>query len=188
MRDFCYGQQGLAIEALNLGGLRLGDPRSDLARHCHRPDGGHACGPPRRPTGAGRAGALELTSATSRRVVALLAFVRDDLRAHRARQLQDGLPAGSHWHDDPRGHGQISPNLNAYSHVITALGRAPTERDEVLGRSSSETRAEPLRQRSAQVAGGSRGESSRLIHACKRGAASGIRTQDLRFTKPLLYH
>ncbi len=50
----------------------------------------------------GRLVLVEPKSATSRRVVALPAFVREALRAHRTRQLHDRLLAGSRWHDDPR--------------------------------------------------------------------------------------
>jgi len=46
---------------------------------------------------------VEPKSTTSRRIVALPAFVADGLRAHRTRQRQDRLIAGSRWHDDPRG-------------------------------------------------------------------------------------
>lgn len=46
---------------------------------------------------------VEPKSVTSRRVVALPVIVVDALRAHRTRQRQDRLLAGSRWHDDPRG-------------------------------------------------------------------------------------
>jgi len=45
----------------------------------------------------------EPKSVTSRRVVALPNLVVDALRAHRTRQRQGRLLAGSRWHDDPRG-------------------------------------------------------------------------------------
>jgi integrase len=46
---------------------------------------------------------VEPKSATSRRVIALPALVRDAFRAHRIRQRTERLLAGSRWHDDPRG-------------------------------------------------------------------------------------
>ena len=45
---------------------------------------------------------VEPKSATSRRIIALPALVRDALRAHRTRQRTERLLAGSRWHDDPR--------------------------------------------------------------------------------------
>jgi integrase len=51
-------------------------------------------------------GSLELVepkSVTSLRVVALPAIVLGALRAHRTRQLEDRLLAGSRWREDPRG-------------------------------------------------------------------------------------
>jgi integrase len=46
---------------------------------------------------------VEPKSVTSRRVVALPRVVLDALHAHRTRQREDRLLAGSRWHDDPRG-------------------------------------------------------------------------------------
>jgi integrase len=51
----------------------------------------------------GRLELVEPKSATSLRVVALPGIVLDALRAHRTRQLEDRLLAGSRWRDDPRG-------------------------------------------------------------------------------------
>jgi integrase len=45
---------------------------------------------------------VEPKSATSRRVIALPALVRDALRRHRVRQRTERLLAGSRWYDDPR--------------------------------------------------------------------------------------
>jgi integrase len=51
----------------------------------------------------GRLILVEPKSVTSHRVVALPAIVLDALRAHRTRQREDRLLAGSRWHDDERG-------------------------------------------------------------------------------------
>jgi integrase len=45
---------------------------------------------------------VEPKSVTSHRTVAMPTLVRDALRAHRIRQLEERLHAGSGWHDDPR--------------------------------------------------------------------------------------
>jgi integrase len=51
----------------------------------------------------GQLALVEPKSVTSRRIVALPVIVVDALRAHRTRQRQDRLLAGSRWQDDPRG-------------------------------------------------------------------------------------
>jgi integrase len=51
----------------------------------------------------GRLDLVEPKSATSHRTIALPAIVVDALRAHRTRQREDRLLAGSRWQEDPRG-------------------------------------------------------------------------------------
>jgi integrase len=51
----------------------------------------------------GRLILVEPKSVTSHRVVVMPAIVLDALRAHRTRQREDRLLAGSRWHDDERG-------------------------------------------------------------------------------------